>query len=160
MKKWEEEKKKKSGSGGSTSGSKQYERSKFGNSGSPQKPSGSSIEKFNNIWHMYCSKGCRWNCTHTSGFHAAFTSNPSSFPSALPPTHPYHQRIAKEQRQAGLVSSPSLAASPATASIGSANSATFPIDKSKLLTVCEHHERVVTNPTVAAFLSDLKKLLN
>ena len=159
-KKWEEDKKKKSGSGGSVSGNRQYERSRFGSGGSPQKPSGSGIEKFNNVWHMFCSKGCGWNCTHTSGFHAAFTSNPSSFPSALPATHPYHQKIAKEQRQAGIVSSPSLAASSASPSINSSNSGVVPLDKRKLLAVCEHHERAVTDPTVAAFLSDLKKLLN
>jgi hypothetical protein len=159
-KKWEEDKKKKSGSGGSVSGNRQYERSRFGSGGNQHKPSGSGIEKFNNVWHMFCSKGCGWNCTHTSGFHAAFTSNPSSFPSALPATHPYHQKIAKEKRQAGIVSSPSLAASSAPASVNSSNSGVVPLDKSKLLAVCEHHERAVIDPTVAAFLSDLKKLLN
>ena len=28
------------------------------------------------------------------------------------------------------------------------------------MSVCEHHERSVTDPTVAAFLSNIKKLLN
>jgi hypothetical protein len=66
--KWEEEKKKKSGSGSHSSGGKQYERSMFGNGGGLQKPSGSGVEKFKNMWHMYCGKGCGWNCTHTSAF--------------------------------------------------------------------------------------------
>jgi hypothetical protein len=34
------------------------------------------------------------------------------------------------------------------------------ITKTMLLAVCEHHERMVADPTVAAFLSDLKKMLN
>ncbi len=59
-----------------------------------------------------------------------------------------------------IVSSPSLAASSAPASINSSNNGVVPLDKSKLLAVCEHHEQAVTDPTVAAFLSNLKKLLN
>jgi hypothetical protein len=66
--KWEEEKKKTSGSGSHSSGGKQYERSMFGDGGGSQKPSRSGVEKFNNMWYMYCGKGCEWNCTHTSAF--------------------------------------------------------------------------------------------
>ncbi len=104
-KKWEEEKKKKSGSVSGSSGGKDYERSKFSGGSGCEKPSGSGVEKFNNVWHMHCSKGCGWNYTHTSGFHSAFTSNPSSFPAALPASHPYHQKIAKEHHK-GLPPSP------------------------------------------------------
>ena len=88
--KWEEEKKKTSGSGsgGSGSGEGPYERSKFGNRTENQKPSGGSVDKFNNVWHMYCSKGCGLNCTHTCSFHSAFTSNALSFPSTLPAPPP------------------------------------------------------------------------
>jgi hypothetical protein len=159
-KKWEEDKKKKSGSVSSSSGSggKQYDRSKFGGGSGSQKPSGSGVEKFNNVWHMFC-KSCGWNCTHSSGFHAAFSSNPSAFPSALPATHPYHQRIAKEQRQTLPPPLPTLppVANPTT---GPNTLGMVSIDKTKLLAVCDRHERMVADPTVAAFLSDLKKMLN
>ena len=160
-KKWEEEKKKKSGSvsGSSGSGGKHYERSKFGGGSGCQKPSGSGVEKFNNVWHMHCNKGCGWNCTHTSGFHSAFTSNPSSFPAALPASHPYHQKIAKEHHQ-GLPPPPPNVLPVNHTSIGSSSNEFVSLDWSKLLAVCEHHERAVADPTVAAFLSDLKKLLN
>ena len=100
-KKWGEEKKRKSGSGNSGSNSStQYERSKFGDRKRDNKPpGGSGVQKFNNVWHMLCNKGCGWNRTHTTGFHAAFTPNPSFFPAALPAAHPYHQNIAKEQNK-------------------------------------------------------------
>ena len=156
-----EEKKKESRSvsGSSGSGGKHYERSKFGGGSSSQKPSGNGVEKFNNVWHMHCSKGCGWNCTHTFGFHSAFTSNPSSFPAALPASHPYHQKIAKEQQQRFLLPPPNAIPANHT-STGTSSNGFVSLDRSKLLAVCEHHERAVADPTVAAFLSDLKKLLN
>jgi hypothetical protein len=164
-KKWEEEKQKKSGHPGTGSGSgsgrssgNQYERSRFGGKKGNQQPLGSGVAKFNNVWHMFC-KSCGWNCTHSSGFHAAFSSNPSSFPAALPATHPYHQQIAKEQRQNLPVPPPTIpsATNPCT---GPNTLGMVSIDKAKLLDVCERHERMVADPTVAAFLSDLKKMLN
>ena len=108
---------------------------------------------------MHCSKGCGWNCTHTSGFHAAFTSNPSSFPAALPVTHPYHQKITKEHHQ-GLPPSPPNVLPVNHTSAGPSSNGLISLDKGKLLAVCEHHKQAVADPTVAAFLSDLKKLLN
>ena len=154
-KKWEEEKKKKYGSNteGLSSGN-QYERSRFGGKKPDSKQHGSSgVEKFNNVWHMLCNKGCGWNCTHTTGFHSAYVINPSSFPAGLPPSRPYHQRIAKEQQQNQPPSPPSV--------IHSANQvASTVLDKKKLVALCEQHERMVTDPTVAAFLSDFKKMLN
>jgi hypothetical protein len=107
---------------------------------------------------MFC-RSCGWNCTHSSGFHAAFSSNPSSFPSALPATHPYNQQIAKEQRQ-NLPAPPPTIPSAANPSTGPNTLGMVSIDKAKLLDVCEHHERMVADPTVAALLSDLKKMLN
>jgi hypothetical protein len=122
-------------------------------------PSGSGLEKFNNVWYMYCNKGCGWNCTHTSSFHSTFTSNWSSVPSALPATQPYHQKIAKEERK-GLPSTfPNIPLVNHHSTVLSSNGLVI-LDKNKLLTVCEHHEHAVTHPTVAAFLSDLKKMLN
>ena len=96
-KKWEDNMRKQSdgnggsGSGGSgrcdnNSGNGQYERRKFGN----------GVQKHNNMQHMLCNKGCGWNTTHTTGFHAAFIANPSACPDALPPTHPFHQKVTKE----------------------------------------------------------------
>ena len=57
---WEEEKKYKSGSNteGLSSGN-QYEQSKFGGKKPDNKQHGNiSVEKFNNVWHMLCNKGC------------------------------------------------------------------------------------------------------
>ena len=132
----------------------QYERSRFGGKKPDNKQHGNSgVEKFNNVWHMLCNKGCGWNCTHTTGFHSAYVTNPSFFPAGLPPSHPYHQRIAKEQQQNQTPPPPSV--------IHSANQvASTVLDKKKVVALCEHHERMVTDPTVAAFLSDFKKMLN
>ena len=85
--------------------------------------------------------------------------NPSSFPSALPATHPYHQRIAKEQRQ-NLPPPPPTVPPSTSPSTGPNTLGMVSIDKSKLLDICERHERMVADSTVAAFLSDLKKMLN
>ena len=91
-----------------------------------------------NVWYMFC-KSCGWNCTHSSGFHAAFSSNPSAFPSALPATHPYNQQIAKEQCQTLPPPRPTLppVANPST---GPNTLGMVSIDKTKLLAVCDHHE--------------------
>jgi hypothetical protein len=155
-KKWEEEKRKKFGSGnGGPSSSNQYERSRFGGRKTDNKqPGNSGVQKFNNVWHMLCNKGCGWNCTHTTGFHSAFTANPSSFPAALPAAHPYHQKLAKEQH------SQPPPPPPAISSVNQASAGSSPLDKKKLVALCEQHERMVTDPTVAAFLSDFKKMLN
>lgn len=109
---------------------------------------------------MYCGKGCGWNCTHTSCYHAAFTSNPASFPSALPVTHLYHPRIEKEQYHTRLIPHTSNNSPVAHSSIVSSSNSMLSLDKSKLLAICEQHEHVVAHPTVAAFLCDLKNLLN
>jgi hypothetical protein len=108
---------------------------------------------------MHCSKGCGWNCTHTSGFHSVFTSNPSSFPAALPATHPYHQKIAKEHHQGLPPSLPNVLPINHT-STGPSSNGLISLHKGKLLAICEHHERAVADPTGASFLSDLKKLFN
>ncbi len=108
---------------------------------------------------MHCSKGWGWNYTHTSGFHSAFTSNPSSFRAALPASHPYHQKIAKEHQQ-GLPPIPPNVLPVNHTSTGPSSNGFVLLDRSKLLVICEHHERAVADLTVAAFLSDLKKLLN
>jgi hypothetical protein len=103
---------------------------------------------------MLCNKGCGWNRTHTTGFHAAFTPNPSFFPAALPAAHPYHQNIAKEQNK--FLPRPM----PGIPPVNQASTGSSYLDEKKLVALCEHHERMVTDPTVAAFLSDFKKMLN
>ena len=108
---------------------------------------------------MHCNKGCGWNYTHTSGFYSAFTSNPSSFFAALPASHSYHQKIAKEQHERVPLTPPNVLPMNHT-STGPSSNGFVSLDRSKFLAICEHHEKAVADPTVAAFLSDLKKLLN
>jgi hypothetical protein len=75
----------------------------------------------------------------------------------LPVTHPYNQRIAKEQ-QHGLPQPPPSVPSVNGPSTSFSNNGS--LNKNKLVALCEHHEHMVTNPTVADFLSDFKKMLN
>eukprot|EP00956_Cyclotella_meneghiniana_P039536 scaffold173548_cov23-Cyclotella_meneghiniana.AAC.1 len=155
-KKWEDEKKKKSagggngghngsrGSGGAGNGSGggQYERKKFGD----------GVQKINNVWHMVCNKGCGWNTTHTTKYHGAFTPNPSAYPTALPSTHPYHLKVAKDNHGVSPTISPST--SPSSSCPLTSNLIT--IDKAKWMALCDHHERNVTDPSLASFFSLLQ----
>jgi len=86
---------------------------------------------------MHCSMGCGWNCTHTTGFHAAFASYQSIYHAALPVSHPYHQRIAEEQCQ-GLSQPPPSVPSVNQPSTSLGNNGS--LDKSKLVALSEHHE--------------------
>ncbi len=139
----------------------QYERKKWGSSDSND--TGHGVKAFSGVLHMLCNKGCGWNKTHTTGFHKQFLVAPSTFPAALPATHPYCVLVAKN---GGHIKSSGSNVSPPPPPLSSAASSLtltenqMVIDKSKWRSVLDHHERTSENAKVAALCTSLKELLN
>ncbi len=68
------------------------------------------IRKRKGKWSMMC-KSCRWNTTHTTGFHDSYVEDPASF--SLPATHLFWTKSSKSPSEKGCkASAPAMAILP------------------------------------------------
>ncbi|KAL7462232.1 hypothetical protein ACHAXS_002621 [Conticribra weissflogii] len=146
------------GGGGSSRGTttstnrNNYSRGKFG-----PPNAGEAIRKINNVWHCHCKKcdGHGWNKTHTTGYHASWSDNKSSF--KLPATHPFSVEVAKskggsEKSSDGAVKSDENKSSPGEQK--PSMNAAF----QKISTKCKELETASEDPTQAAIAGFMRQL--
>jgi hypothetical protein len=113
-----------------------------------------SIGKHNGKWSMVC-KSCRWNTTHTTGYHGKWVADPKSC--SLPATHLFWSKSGKTPPEGGNSGSliPTLAATTTTASVTSVSLLSLHVGP-----LIAQYKTDTEDGQFASFLADFERALN
>ena len=135
----------------------QQGRQKWGSNNSDNNSgNGNGVQHRGNAWMCYCKrKTCGWNHTHTSGFHASWKRDPSTF--SLPSDHDYWKLSGKSVPGSGSSGGSNGGTGGGQSDAGQGGA--LASQRSALSEVISRHQGESADATFSSFLTDFAKVM-